>query len=82
MAGRCPALARGPTATGSRLGGDFRARLRDATAVAPRSTVLKNSDPAEDDDVWLVPCYFVRVRAPSIGFPPALLTAVVELAEE
>ena len=55
---------------------------RDATAVDPRSTVLKNSDPAEDDDVWLFPCYFVRVRGPSIGFPPALLAAVVELAEE
>ena len=52
------------------------------TAVAPRSPVLKDRDPAEDDDVWLVPCFFVRVGARRMGFTRALLTAAVEVAGE
>ncbi len=52
------------------------------TTVAPRSPVLKDRDPAEDDDVWLVPCFFVHVGARRMGFTRALLTAAVEVAGE
>ena len=36
-------------------------RSRYPTATVPRSRILKDRDPAEDEDVWLVPCFFVRV---------------------
>lgn len=38
-------------------------RSRYQTAIGPRSTVMKARDPAEDDDVWLILCFFVRVGA-------------------
>lgn len=57
-------------------------RSRYATATAPRSTILKDRDPAEDEDVWLVPRIFVRVGARRSGLTRALLTAAVALARE
>jgi GNAT superfamily N-acetyltransferase len=57
-------------------------RSRYATATAARSRILKERDPAEDEDVWLVPCFFVRVGARRAGLTRALLKAAVELAED
>lgn len=44
---------------------------------ALRSPILKQRDPAEDPDVWLVPCFFVRREARRTGITRALLTAAV-----
>jgi GNAT superfamily N-acetyltransferase len=49
---------------------------------ALRSPVLKGREPAEDLDVWLVPCFFVRRDARGQGITQALLTAAVDLARE
>src|SRR5688572_24093040 len=42
-------------------------RSRYPSAISPRATVLAARDPAEDDDVWLVPCFFVRVGSRKRG---------------
>lgn len=68
---------------------------RDGTAVGwcaagPRSRFaralkipsFKGRDPAEDDDVWLVPCFFVRREERRAGVSTALLRGAVELARE
>ena len=47
---------------------------------ALRSTVLRRHDPAEDDSVWLVPCFFVRVGFRRQGIMRELLTHAVDLA--
>ena len=57
-------------------------------AAGPRSRytralgipTLKQRDPAEDDDVWLVSCFFVRTDARRSGVTVALLEGAVELA--
>ena len=48
---------------------------------ALRSPILKGHDPAEDDQVWLVPCFFVRRDARRSGATRALLAAAVGEAE-
>ncbi|GIM93895.1 GNAT family N-acetyltransferase [Paractinoplanes toevensis] len=46
-----------------------------------RSPILKTArDPAEDDDVWFVPCFFVRVGHRRGGTTHELLSAAVDLA--
>lgn len=55
-------------------------RSRYPTAISPRATVLKGRDASEDDDVWLVPCFFVRVGERRQGTTRALLAAAVEMA--
>ncbi len=55
-------------------------RSRYQRAIAPRGTILKQRDPAEDDDVWLVPCFFVCVGFRRDGITEALLIAAVALA--
>jgi GNAT superfamily N-acetyltransferase len=45
-----------------------------------RAPVLRDRDPAEDDSVWLVPCFFVRRTARRTGVTRALLDAAVGLA--
>ena len=55
---------------------------RSRYARAVRSPILKSRDPAEDDTVWLVPCFFVRAGARRKGLTHHLLTAAVELARE
>jgi hypothetical protein len=50
--------------------------------IGPRAKILARRDPAEDDDVWLVPCFFVRVGERGQGITSALLDAAVELARE
>lgn len=53
---------------------------RSRYARALRSPVLAGHDPAEDDDVWLVPCFFVRVGSRRAGLTEAMLAAAVEVA--
>jgi GNAT superfamily N-acetyltransferase len=45
-----------------------------------RAPTLKQRDPAEDDTVWLVPCFFVRRDARRSGVMRALLNGAVDLA--
>jgi GNAT superfamily N-acetyltransferase len=54
---------------------------RSRYARALRSPTLAGSrDGAEDDSVWLVPCFYVRREARRAGVTRALLEAAVELA--
>ncbi len=53
-------------------------RARFARAL--RSPVLRQHDPAEDDDVWLVPCFFVRVGYRRQGVMREMHTQAVDLA--
>lgn len=55
-------------------------RSRYPVATSPRST-LKDRDPSEDDMVWLVPCFFVRVGSRRAGVTEELLNAAVNLAK-
>lgn len=55
-------------------------RSRYPAAIGPRAVVFKNRDPAEDDTVWLVSCFFVRVGFRKAGTTLELLTAAVDLA--
>jgi GNAT superfamily N-acetyltransferase len=57
-------------------------RSRYPTAIAPRSRILKDRDPSEDDDVWLVPCFFVRVGARRKGITRSLLAATIDFATQ
>lgn len=56
-------------------------RSRYQRAISPRATILKDRDASEDDDVWLVPCFFVRVGHRRQGTTRALLAAAIELAQ-
>jgi hypothetical protein len=49
--------------------------------ISPRATILRGRDPSEDDSVWLVTCFFVRVGFRSRGTTHARLDAAVELAK-
>lgn len=53
-------------------------RARYARAL--RSPVLRQRDPAEDGDVWLVPCFFVRRNFRRRGIMRELLRQAVDLA--
>jgi GNAT superfamily N-acetyltransferase len=55
-------------------------RSRYPRAISPRARILKHRDQDEDDDVWLVPCFFVRKDARRLGTTRALLAAAVDLA--
>jgi GNAT superfamily N-acetyltransferase len=55
-------------------------RARYARAL--RSRILAGHDPAENERVWLTPCFFVRVGSRRSGLTQALLTAAVETARE
>lgn len=55
-------------------------RKRYPPAISPRATVLGARDPQEDGDVWLIPCFFVRVGERRRGVTTALLEAAVSLA--
>ena len=52
-------------------------RSRYPRAIGPRATILKGRDPSEDDDVWLLPCFFVRVGHRGKGVTAALVAAAV-----
>lgn len=47
-----------------------------------RTPTLAGHDPAENESVWFVTCFFVRREARRTGVTRALLTAAVELARE
>ncbi|HVE91433.1 MAG TPA: GNAT family N-acetyltransferase [Actinomycetota bacterium] len=47
---------------------------------AVRVPSFKGRDPSEDDDVWLVPCFYVHSRMRRKGVSRALLEGAVELA--
>lgn len=55
-------------------------RSRYPAAIGPRSRILKNRDASEDAEVWLLPCFFVRVGCRRAGITYDLLRAAVELA--
>jgi GNAT superfamily N-acetyltransferase len=55
-------------------------RSRYPRAIGPRARILRDRDPAEDDDVWLLPCFFVRVGHRRRGVTAALVAAAVDLA--
>ena len=57
-------------------------RSRYQRAISPRALILKDRDPGEDDDVWFVPCFFVRVGHRKKGTTRAMLAAAVEVAKE
>jgi GNAT superfamily N-acetyltransferase len=57
-------------------------RSRYPRTIGPRAKILRDRDPAEDDDVWLLPCFFVRVGHRRSGVTAALLAAAVDLAGE
>ena len=56
--------------------------LRYQRAIGPRARLLKDRDASEDDDVWLLPCFFVRVGHRRKGVTAALIDAAVEAAEQ
>ena len=47
-----------------------------------RSPLMARRDPAEDDDVWFVPCFFVRSGFRRTGITRQLLEAVVTFARD
>lgn len=55
-------------------------RSRYQRAISPRAIILKDRDPSQDDSVWLVPCFFVRVGHRRQGTTRAMLRAAIELA--
>jgi GNAT superfamily N-acetyltransferase len=55
-------------------------RSRYARAIGPRARILRDRDPDEDDDVWLLPCFFVRVGYRRQGVTALLVAAAVEAA--
>jgi GNAT superfamily N-acetyltransferase len=55
-------------------------RARYAVATSPRTRIMRDRDPAEDADVWLLPCLFVRVGHRRQGITYDLVRAAVHLA--
>ena len=55
-------------------------RSRYAAALDTRSTPMPDRSPAEDEDVWLLPCLFVRQGHRGRGVTRTLVTAAVDLA--
>lgn len=55
-------------------------RSRYARAVT--TPTLRDRDPAEDETVWLVPCFFIEPDRRDQGVASTLLHAAVELAAE
>jgi GNAT superfamily N-acetyltransferase len=57
-------------------------RTRYPNTISSRAIILKGRDSSEDEDVWLAPCFFVRVGYRGKGLTSRLLISVVELARE
>jgi len=55
---------------------------RSRYARAIKTPTYSGRDPAEDDDVWLAPCFFVRRDRWRRSVTPKLLEAAVGLARE
>ena len=62
---------------GGRAVGWCAAGPRSRYARTLRSPIMAGRDPAEDGDVWLVPCFFVRSGARRAGITRRLLDAAV-----
>lgn len=56
-------------------------RSRYPRAIGPRVKILRDRDPDEDDNVWLLPCFFVRVGHRCKGVTAALIAAAVNSAQ-
>ncbi len=54
---------------------------RSRYAKAARSPLYRDRDPAEDRDIWLVPCFFVHRSARRSGIMSHLLAGAVRLAQ-
>ena len=54
---------------------------RSRYARAIKTPTYKGRDAAEDDSVWLAPCFYVREEDRQVGVTAALLQAAVELAK-
>jgi len=59
----------------------IRPRSAYPRAIGPRS-IMRERDRSEDDAVWLVSCFFVRVGFRRAGLTGDLLAAAVDLAAE
>lgn len=57
-------------------------RSRYPAAIGPRARILAGRDPREDDDVWLVSCFFVRAGHRRRGVTRALLESAVALGQQ
>ncbi|MEO7058316.1 MAG: GNAT family N-acetyltransferase [Lapillicoccus sp.] len=57
-------------------------RSRYAVADEGRSALLQGLDRTDDDDVWLLPCLFVRAESRGQGVTYGLVEAAVELARQ
>jgi len=61
-------------------------RTRYPPAISPRATILKDRDAEEDEEeyenVWLVPCFFVRVGERKRGTTYELLEAAASQASQ
>ncbi len=57
-------------------------RSRYTAARAGRSALLDPLDRSEDDDVWLVPCLYVRADHRGRGLTGALVRAAVDVARQ
>jgi GNAT superfamily N-acetyltransferase len=57
-------------------------RTRYVAATSPRSTIMRNRAPGEDETVWLLPCLFVRAGHRGQGVSHALVGAAVALARQ
>ena len=55
-------------------------RSRYVAATTPRSKIMRNRAPDEDETVWLLPCLFVRAGRRGQGVTHALIRAAIELA--
>jgi GNAT superfamily N-acetyltransferase len=55
---------------------------RSRYARVLRSPLMESRDPGEDGDVWMAPCFFVRVGARRAGTTKLLLEAAVAAAAE
>lgn len=53
---------------------------RSRYPTAARSRLMKGRDPAEDGQVWFVPCFFVRPGSRRGGITQQLLLAAVDFA--
>jgi GNAT superfamily N-acetyltransferase len=56
-------------------------RSRYPRCIGPRAVVLAERDKTEDDDVWLLTCFFTRVGSRSKGLTRAMIDAATTMAK-
>jgi GNAT superfamily N-acetyltransferase len=57
-------------------------RSRYPRCIGPRAVVLGGRDKTEDDDVWLMTCFFTRVGYRSKGLTRALIDVATAMAQQ